>query len=314
MPEEKYKYVIGSNDTLWGLAKEYTKIKKGISIAEAEKAIKKLNPHLKILKVGQVIYLPFPKKSTTAPAPKTPYEKWQATINDAITNPAWDKYDAVIKSTVTAYNSRLGKTSHNVLKAMPSLNWLWIKAMVWVESGGPNGSVWNTRPMQIGNPGDPGYAAVKHEEGAAKIIMDGKLKAQLIHVNNPVVNIQIGITYLLSRLAQIEIRSTLNNIDKKEYVYAVVGGDSFHKIAKKMGTTVQELEKSNPTIKNAMLRPKMNLKYHKASLETVVVNWRHVTATTIYTRYNQGDPLYPKKLNYIMDEVVPKLQRSSEKK
>jgi len=91
--------------------------------------------------------------------------------------------------------------------------------MVWVESGGPKKTAWNTRPMQIGNPSDPGYGALKKGESAAKIIVDAKLKADINKINTPTVNVRIGIAYLISRLAKIEIRSLRSDKDKKEYEY-----------------------------------------------------------------------------------------------
>jgi LysM repeat protein len=313
MSEKTFKYTIASGDTLWGLANEYTKINKKLTNAQAQQVIKELNPNLKSLKVGETINLPFEKKSTATAAPKTPYEKWQATIKAAITDASWDKYDKVIKSTVLKYNSQLGKKSRLILKAMPTIKWTWIKAMVWVESGGPNNPAWNKRPMQIGNPGDPGYSALKREEGAAKIVIvvDDRLRTDISNVNTPTVNIRIGIAYLISRLAKIEPRSILNDKDKKEYEYSVVAGDSFDRIAKKVSTTVEELQESNPNIKPTLLKPKMKLKYHKASKEIVIVDWRPVTAATLYERYNQGDPLYAKKLTYVMNEVFPKLKRKT---
>jgi hypothetical protein len=53
-------------------------------------------------------------------------------------------------------------------------------------------------------------------------------------------------------------------------------------------------------------------KYRKATLETVIVDRRPITASSIYARYNQGDSLYAKKLTYVMNEVFPKLKRKEE--
>jgi len=309
MADEIYKYTIVSGDTWWDLANEYTNINKNISNAQAQLEIKKINPNIKNLKVGDNVNLQFEKENTAIAKPKTPYEKWQATVNEGITDSSWDEYDKLIKATVSAYNTRLGKTSRNVLKVMPNLKWTWIKAMVWVESGGPKNSVWNTRPIQIGNPSDPGYDALKKGEGAAKIIVDARLKADINKIDTPTVNIRIGIAYLISRLAKIEIRSLRSDKDKKEYEYMVVAGDSFDRIAKKFSTTIDELKKSNPMAKPALLKPKVKIKYYKANLEAVIVDWRLVTASTLYARYNQGDELYAKKLTYLMTEVFPKLQR-----
>jgi len=34
--------------------------------------------------------------------PKTPYEKWQDTVNQGITDPAWDRYDPTIRILVSS--------------------------------------------------------------------------------------------------------------------------------------------------------------------------------------------------------------------
>lgn len=88
------------------------------------------------------------------------------------------------------FNARLGRKSRYVEKPMPPLNWKWIKAMVWVESGGPTNPAWKTRPMQIGNPGDAGLGVLKRGEEGSNLIMDEKLKAGLAQINTPAVNIK----------------------------------------------------------------------------------------------------------------------------
>lgn len=88
---------------------------------------------------------------------RTPYEKWQDTVRDGVKNTAWDEYDEIIKTAVSKFNSRLGKTSRFVEKPMPILDWKWVKTMIWVESGGPTNSAWTTRPIQIGNKNDKGW-------------------------------------------------------------------------------------------------------------------------------------------------------------
>jgi len=134
--------------------------------------------------------------------PKTPYEKWQDTVNQGITDPAWDRYDPTIRILVAEFNARLGRKSRYVEKPMPPLNWKWIKAMVRVESGGPTNPAWKTRPMQIGNPGDAGLGVLKRGEEGSNLIMDEKLKAGLAQINTPAVNIKAGTAYLLTRLSE----------------------------------------------------------------------------------------------------------------
>lgn len=83
---------------------------------------------------------------------------WTSTMDDGVTNDEWDKYDAVIKTEIDSYNARFVSSP-----GFSKLDWQVVKAVVWVESGGPHkweGSklvanpVWTSRPMQIGNQGD----------------------------------------------------------------------------------------------------------------------------------------------------------------
>jgi len=53
---------------------------------------------------------------------RTPYEKWQDTVKQGITDIRWDEYDAFIKTAVCEVNERLGKKSRNVEKPMPPLD------------------------------------------------------------------------------------------------------------------------------------------------------------------------------------------------
>ncbi len=302
-----YKYKVIKGDTLWGFANEYTKIKTNLTNSQAQKEIRDLNPNLKNLKIGEIINLPFDNEgfSTVSDKPKTPYEKWQDTVNLGITDTTWDQYDATIKVAVSEFNLRLGKHSRFVEKPMPRLEWKWVKAIIWVESGGPSNPSWKTRPMQIGNPGDAGLGVLKRGEEASSIVMDAKLKASLAQINTPMVNIKAGIAYLLNRLSLSDLKSLRSDVDKSQHEYTVVSGDNLSKIAKKNNTTVEELKKSNPA-KVAMIKPGEKLKYYKARVERVIIGWHTVSASIIAQKYNVGDPKYNKKLTYVINEVFPK--------
>lgn len=309
-----YKYKVIKGDTLWGLANEYTKIKTNLTNSQAQKAIRDLNPNLKGLKIGEIINLPFDKggSSTLAAKPKTSYEKWQDTVNLGIIDTRWDQYDATIRAVVAEFNSRLGKKSRYVEKPMPRLEWKWVKAIIWVESGGPDNPSWKSRPMQIGNPGDKGLGVLQRGEEASSIVMDAKLKASLAQINAPTVNIKAGTAYLLNRLSLSDIKSIRSDADKAQYEYTVISGDTLSKIAKKNGTTVDELKKSNPT-KGAIIKPGDKLKYYKARSERVIIGWHAVSESMIAQKYNVGDPNYSKKLTYLINEVFPKKDKKEGK-
>jgi hypothetical protein len=83
---------------------------------------------------------------------RTGYEQWQDGIDAA--DDRWDVYDDIIRSTVDQYNVHLARTTPHSF----ALDWKLVKAMVWTETGADSRK-WAVRPMQIGNPGDPGLGA-----------------------------------------------------------------------------------------------------------------------------------------------------------
>jgi len=315
LAKQEYTYTISKGDTLWGLANEYTRINKGVSHAEAQKRILNLNPSLTAanMKAGQVIVLPFAKASSmAAKTPRTGYEKWQDTVKQGISDVKWDEHDSIIRSAVAEFNTRLGKKSVYVEKPMPALNWLWIKAIIWVESGGPTNASWGSRPMQIGNPGDPAHGVLKAQAEGSGIIMDKTLTSNINAINTPKINIQAGTAYLLTRLSKSMMKSVLSQTDKKEKSYTVVAGDSLDKISRKCNTTVDVLKQYNPKHVK-LIRPGDKLKYYTAKIERVIVGWHSVSAKVIAKQYNSElvDKSYTTKLTYVMDEIFPNLIRNS---
>ena len=73
----------------------------------------------------------------------------------SIVDPRWNEYDETIKREVAFYNQKFAGVANYV-----PLDWRIVKAMVWSEvMAGPDGNPteWQTRPMQIGVTGDPGF-------------------------------------------------------------------------------------------------------------------------------------------------------------
>lgn len=93
--------------------------------------------------------------------PRTGFEKWQDGMRAAATDASWNAWDCEIQRVATLYNRHLSGTAGYV-----ALDWQMVKAMVWVETGAHHPE-WKTRPMQIGNAGDPGLASfLSGKEGA----------------------------------------------------------------------------------------------------------------------------------------------------
>jgi len=232
---------------------------------------------------------------TTATKPKSGYERWQDTINNAVGDAKWNAYDCEIQTAVNEINRHLSGTP-----GYSPLDWRLIKAMTWVESGAEN-KKWKSRPIQIGNTGDPGFDALLSNKEGGDLILPPTWKSHLNHSNViafPTYNLRAGISYLLMKMAHFSIQR-VDDTDRHTYKVTVEAGDTLERIAKTHGSTVEVLKKLNPRAHT--LHPGQVLEYRKAVVKKVIVGWRPVTTLGIAMYYNGGgDPLYAKKLDYAM--------------
>lgn len=180
------------------------------------------------------------------------------------------------------------------------MDWRWLKALLWVESGGPANPSWTKRPMQIGNPGDPAYRVLKAGQEGANLVLAPSLQADLKRqpIDSPTLNIRAGVGYVFVRMAMTEMASVPDATDACVHEYEVLPGDTFDRISKKVGTTLAVLQELNP--EKTLLRPKDKVKFRKAKVERVIVGWRVINATSLAQRYNVGDPSYAAKLTFVM--------------
>ncbi len=178
--------------------------------------------------------------------------------------------------------------------------------MVWTESGGPSNAAWKSRPMQIGNPGDPGLKALlEGNEGGSLIIPESLMSGLTSQIagRDPRMNIRAGVGYLLMRCAKFGFQTTT---DGPVTSYTIKPGDSFDKIAHQNGSTTATLQKLNPTVK--VLIPKHTINIQKATTSKVITGWQPITNATIAKKYNVGDPRYADKLAYCLT-VIEKSKR-----
>ncbi|WMD20878.1 LysM peptidoglycan-binding domain-containing protein [Achromobacter seleniivolatilans] len=233
-----------------------------------------------------------------APAKKTDFEKWQDGIDKAVGDPKWNEWDCDIQMAVNEYNRHLSGTTGYV-----QLDWRFIKAILWVETGAYNAE-WGSRPLRIGVPGDPGLSSLLSGNEGGNLILPpawkGKMTVSSVRAI-PTHNIRAGIGYLLMKLGRYEYR-TIPDADPKVYEIVVKAGDSLSKISEAKGSTVEMMQKLNPTA--ATLRPGQVLKYQKASVQRVITGWRSISTATIADRYNGGGDLaYEVKLNYTLNAL-----------
>jgi hypothetical protein len=154
---------------------------------------------------------------------KTPFEMWKDTIDTSAKNPAWNGHDAAIKATVTKYNEHLKSAP-----GFTALDWKLIKAMVWTESGGPTARAWTSRPMQIGNAGDPGLTSLLGGKEGGELIIPPDIASGLTAKNagsEPERNIEAGVGYLLMRAASYKFEDVWSANDPITE-YKVGSGDS----------------------------------------------------------------------------------------
>ena len=238
--------------------------------------------------------------SFVPPTIRTPYQKWQDTINLAKTDARWCAHDILINTTVLEFNSRLAKST-----GYRPLDKKLVKAIVWVESGGPDNTAWNQRPMQIGNAGDPGLAALLGGKEGGDLVLSAVQRTTLkAGASGPGPNILAGTAYLLMRAASYAYKSVPDAQDSKVYDVVVKSGDNLEKIAKANASTMEMLKALNPTA-ISMIKPSQVLKLKKASIEQVITGWTAITTDFAASRYNSGDAMYKQKLEYCLS-LMPK--------
>lgn len=228
------------------------------------------------------------------PPQKSGYDRWKDTIDGASGNPAWDVHDATIKRTVDKYNAHLKSA-----KGFTALDWKLVKAMLWTESGAESDD-WKTKPMQIGNRGDPGLAALLGGKEGGELIMPPDIASGLTLENaprDPDRNIQAGVGYLLMRAANFGYANVADPNDPV-HEYKAVAGDNLDRIARQNGSTLAELYWQNPGLHN--LKVGQTVKIRKAKMTKVITGFKTLDNATVARLYNQGDPRYADKLAYCL--------------
>ncbi len=235
------------------------------------------------------------------------FERWRAGIDQWAMGAAWDRYDCEMQQIVGDFNRHLSTTPYYF-----SLDWRYIKAIAWVETGARNDE-WTANPMQIGvlkgGKTDPGLADLLANSKGGELILPPCLKGQLTPyqvVSVPSASIRAATGYLLMRLARFGLEHREDGKDEAVYSYTVKPGDSLDRIARNHGTTVDVLRKLNSGAP-LMLQPGQALAYRKAAWVKAIVGWRTVDAEAIALYYNGGgDNTYARKIAYAFDVVKKK--------
>lgn len=227
---------------------------------------------------------------------------WTNTIDAGLTDPSARRYDATIDTTVTEYNTRLTPTTGYV-----PADWKLIRAMIWVESGGPKASAWNGRVMQIGNAGDPGYNALRNGEGAAPLVvalatLQRIAAAKPGDINDPFFNIEVGIGYVWTRLCRTDMGMIVDDPTERTHTVGPKG-EIASRLVQSEGTTLQDLQALNPGINVNALTPGAVLRIRRTHTGRRIKDWLAFTPENIARTYNVGDPAYADKLRYVMSVI-----------
>ncbi|WP_198088851.1 LysM domain-containing protein [Variovorax sp. E3] len=215
---------------------------------------------------------------------------WEDGIDKA--DDAWDAYDCELRAAVGEYNRHLASSPGFV-----PLDWKVVKAMLWVETGAKNPK-WRTRPMQIGNEGDPGLQSLLLGNEGGDLVVPPSMRPYLSIESarqQPAQNIRAGIGYLLMRMANFAFKS-VPGPDARVLEITAAPGDSLDRIAKAQGSTLEVMKKLNPSV--GVVHAGDVLKYQKASIQRVITGWNPLSAGSIAQRYNSGDSRYASKLQH----------------
>jgi hypothetical protein len=228
---------------------------------------------------------------------------WKRTIDEGFEDAAAWAHLGTVTTELADYNTRLATTP-----GYAPADWRLLMAMVWAESGGPKCVAWKGRAMQIGNPHDKGYPALKKHDGATEIVVRPELLKAIDvagdkDIGKPKLNVQAGIAYLFVRMAQSEIASLPDAADTVLHDHTVRNKDNASSIAHQEGTTIEELKADNPG-DVARLSVGEVLHFHKAHHGRTITGWLPFTPEVVAKRYNVGgDPDYAEKVKYVLGKL-----------
>ncbi|HEX7391038.1 MAG TPA: LysM domain-containing protein [Acidiphilium sp.] len=184
---------------------------------------------------------------------------------------AWNAHDRDIQDVVSDYNNYL-RTSYGYV----SLDWQLIKAMLWTETG-PHArdDLWNKKPMQSANQGDPGWDDMMRHGDRLDLIVPPNLCGAIASPGfNARDNIAAGVGYLLYRAAEFGPKTVIDRREVK--TVTVERGDTLDAIAGRAGTTVEVLKDMNRTTTLYPLKIGTKLTYSPAKIVTVITGWKSI--------------------------------------
>jgi hypothetical protein len=183
----------------------------------------------------------------------------------------WSEYDAVVQEEVDGYNQRLRNVPGFV-----DLDWRWVKAMIWTEvKAGPDSPAWAERPMQIGNPGDPGLKVIQNGLDHSDLVVPEAVRIALKSGTTGGANVRAGVAYLYHRAAYPYYKQTEIVDNPTIETSQLAAGTTLTAEASKLGTTVDEIVRQSglDPAKLSRLQVGTTLKYRKAHKAWQISGW-----------------------------------------
>ena len=220
------------------------------------------------------------------------FEGWKRGIEHEHHQPGWDIYDNAIHRTVAAFDHfNAGKSGYI------GPRWSLIKAVLWVEGGGPRYDAWKTQPMQIGWKTDTGIVDVLTQDHIGTVTPpDIRRNFSMTSIKTaPEVNIQAGLALLHLKLATFSRRPKLGAGTPPPQAAAFRAASGIATI----GESVRQMSgvHSRPGLKSGSPPPKAK---HNGVTEAYVSAWLPFHPVVLYQKYNIGDGAYARKLEFCM--------------
>lgn len=204
------------------------------------------------------------------------FDKWKRGIAHDCHLPGWNLHDTSIRNAVAAFDRfNQGRSGY------VGPRWQLIKAVLWVEGGGPSFPDWKSQPMQIAWLTDPGILDVLHHPWI-EVVTPPEVRRNfgMASIKTvPEVNIQAGLSLLHLKLAVMGHRL---------------------KASKPIDRPMPGATKPPAAPGGFSSRPPVHGPH---AMEPCVQAWLPFCPVTLYQRYNVGDGAYARKLEYAMELI-----------
>jgi LysM repeat protein len=228
-------------------------------------------------------------------------------FKSSLENTRWNEYDETIKNEVDFYNNKFKDTPN-----FKPLDWHAVKAMLWTENlqgptlGNAQGQ-WEKYPLQIGRfTADAGASVIKNGQENSDLVTSQDFRKEVQTDITGKNNVRAGIAYLYTR--GLEANSVEVIDDSNVQTYKIQPKDTIDSVAKRVGTTRENILKNSNLNINSTLSLGQEVKYQKAHTEKQISGWKD-WKTTINNYNGGGDPNYLQKTGRAYQIILSREQK-----